>query len=444
MALYAVFIAAIAFPHLSIARDWREAATQGMIENVRTDLLSDGVQCELATDYHHIVLRSYLLFFRLARLNGMTLPGDIALRITRALDFAMHIHRPDGDIPALSDSDSKDYRYLLRWGAEQFRRGDYAYVATSGTSGSPPEKAIAIFPEAGYAVLRSPWITTEAYEDARYLVFDAGPIGEGNHGHLDALNIEVAAYGRPLIVDPGRFTYEEQTQPNWREKFRETEAHNTVSVDGANQAFYQYKGKKKKILRPYPEARLVTSDIDSDIPYLHGCVSSPRYDAVHHRHILFVRGRYWLVLDQLEASDRHEYALRFQLTPLAQGRVQTRRLSAAVAFDTPGLSLVSLGHDCDFTIEQGWVSRLYGLKDHAPRVCLKADAQRFCFATVVYPLKRSPPSFKTSGTNNKIGVEIRDEDGCHTWIWYRGESRLTAEIANVTRSWLLRNGNPGV
>ena len=51
---------------------------------------------------------------------------------------------------------------------------------------------------------------------ARFLLLDCGPLGAGGHGHYDLLSLEVSAGGRPLIVDPGRYTYSEAGEENWR------------------------------------------------------------------------------------------------------------------------------------------------------------------------------------------------------------------------------------
>src|SRR5690606_32446361 len=47
------------------------------------------------------------------------------------------------------------------------------------------------------------------------------------------LSLVMAAYGRPLIVDPGSADYSDTRISNWMR--RTTEAHNTVEVDGQPQ-----------------------------------------------------------------------------------------------------------------------------------------------------------------------------------------------------------------
>jgi uncharacterized heparinase superfamily protein len=55
------------------------------------------------------------------------------------------------------------------------------------------------------------------------------------HGHADALAFTLSVAGKPILVDPGTFSY--STQP-WRRYFRGTAAHNTVVVDDRDQSEY--------------------------------------------------------------------------------------------------------------------------------------------------------------------------------------------------------------
>ena len=76
--------------------------------------------------------------------------------------------------------------------------------------------------------------TSSSARGGRYLIFDCGPLGDGGHGHYDLLSVEAWDGARPLVLDPGRFTYAEPLR-RW---FRGTAAHNTVCVDGEDQTPY--------------------------------------------------------------------------------------------------------------------------------------------------------------------------------------------------------------
>jgi hypothetical protein len=65
---------------------------------------------------------------------------------------------------------------------------------------------------------------------------DAGPFGALNagHSHSDTLNIVVRSGGAEILIDPGTYTY--TGEPEWRDWFRGTEAHNTIRIDARDQA----------------------------------------------------------------------------------------------------------------------------------------------------------------------------------------------------------------
>jgi len=170
------------------------------------------------------------------------------------------------------------------------------YVATQGKHGQPPSERSVHFPDGGYAIVRSGWGEQDkAFSDEQYLVFDCGPLGAGNHGHFDCLSFELAAHGRSLIVDPGRYTYSEASEVNWRKTFRGTAYHNTVSVDGKNQTRYEPRVIKEitrhargsvrhKVTGDAPEHEMRSFVSRPGFDYLHGVAVSHEYDAVHERH----------------------------------------------------------------------------------------------------------------------------------------------------------------
>jgi len=439
--LYAIFLASVAVPEMDLGNRWRTLSISEMIANIDSDLLSDGVHCELSTDYHHIVLRSYLLFYRLAKLHKISLPNSIGKKLCLALDFSMHIHRPDGEIPALSDSDSRSFLELLRWGSQAFGRQDYAFVASQGAMGVPPSVQHKAFVDGGYALLRSPWRNGERFADARYLVFDCGPIGDGNHGHLDALNVELAAFGRPLVVDPGRYTYDEQGSYNWRAHFRQTAAHNTVTINNLDQAIYRQRGPKRKIQNPKPICSLVESELYEDMAYLHGRVTSANYEAQHNRHIWFVDNRYWVVLDRMCAASVHQYELRYQLTAEACGRSHFNLHQHATEIISPGLTLLIAQDAPTVTEEQAFVSKEYGAKEAAPRICASASASNYNFITILYPTLSSAPRFAVEGTNISPKLEVNMRDWRDSWEWNNASQVMTYRDRESVQTWRLR-GDP--
>jgi hypothetical protein len=424
--LYAIFLAAVVFPEFRAASDWLAFAREQIVANMQSDLLDDGVHCELSTDYHHLVLKNYLCMRRLAQLNAIELPVVVDRLLSKALEFAMYVHKPDGSIPALSDADSQSFLDLLRQGYRLYGRTDMLYVATRGNVGTPPAERSVGFADSGYYIVRSGWGEQRDYRDEHYLIFDCGPLGQGNHGHLDVLSFELAAYGRSLIVDPGRYTYHEQGEINWRARFRGTAYHNTVQVDGTEQTRYGPKpGKARyKIQGPAPDYELKTFVQATHFDFLHGVARSHEYDALQQRLIFFVHPRYWIVADILQADRVHDYDLRFHLSEQAQGRVGINDTATTRLIDSPQLLLAQYAQeDIAAHIDDAYIAYRYGCKLPAPVVRFHQRARNAVFCTVLYPyrgqapqleldrLPLSTPAGEPVGDATALRIRSRHDDG---------------------------------
>lgn len=427
--LYAIFLAGVVFPEMRRAVQWREFALEQIVVNMRTDLLPDGVQCELSTDYHHLVLKNYLCVRRLSALNRLSVPHEMDEALVRALEFSMHAHKPDGIVPSLSDGDARGFLELLGQGAELYGREDMRYVATGGVAGKAPSERVAHFRDGGYAVVRGGWgADSKAYSDDQYLILDCGPLGAGNHGHFDCLSFELAAFGRSLVVDPGRYTYSEAGETNWRIHFRGTAAHNTVTIDGRNQTRYVPKPVKEpsrhamgsvrhKVAGPAPDVQFERVAAGSRFDLLHGFARSNEYDVMHERAICFVGRQYWVVADWLHGTDVHRYDLRFQLSESAEGRVTTSFTDCTRRILSPSLLIAQARTDgCDLSIDEGHVSYRYGERFAAPVVRFSASASSAAFLTVLFPFRDIAPTVSIrimpcAGGMSRSAQIVVDHDG---------------------------------
>jgi heparinase II/III-like protein len=400
--LYALFIAALALPALDRDGELLAFAIDALHRNLLADVLDDGVQRERSTHYHHVVLRSFVGFRENARRFALPVPDGFDARLALACEFAVHSQRPDGTIPALSDSDSGSYLDLIELAGTLLSRADWLYVARRGASGAPPAERHASFPVGGYYVQRSGWGDRgTAIDDERFLIFDCGPIGDGGHGHYDALNIEVAAGGRSLIVDPGRYTYCDDP-PHWRRWFKGTAAHNTVTVDGLDQTPY-FRGKPRG---GSARGRLLQRLQGDGLDVLWGEVHSPAYAAIHRRRVLFVADEYWIVEDTLAAAERHDYALRFHLAPDAGAANDGRLDGSRATYTAPGVALLFVDTPA-LRLEPGWVASLYGSKVPAPIVVAERAGADARFVTLIVPARERTARPRVPS----LRLERRDDGG---------------------------------
>lgn len=394
--LYAIFLAGVALPEMRRAAHWRHFALQETAANLQADLLPDGVHCELSTDYHHLALRNWLHVRRLAVRHGVALPAGMDAALQRALRFSLHVHAPGGMVPSFSDGDARSWLPLLAEGAALFGDEQLRWGASQGRQGRPPAQEAVHFADSGYAVLRSSWgQDAQGFGAAQHLVFDCGPLGEGNHGHFDCLSFELACGPTALVVDPGRCTYSEAGETNWRVHFRGTAAHNTVCVDGVHQTAYRPRpvpagtrhgsgSVRHKVSGPGPEAQLRRALQAPGFALLHGVARSHAYDAVHERLLLRVDAL-WIVSDRLHAPTPHRYTLNFQLNVAAEGATRLSQ-GAHWRLDSPGLVMLQPQREgVHATLGRGWVSPRYGEKHAAPALRAHAEGPDAAFDTVLLP-----------------------------------------------------------
>jgi hypothetical protein len=439
--LYALLVVALGVPVLDPGGSRAAHAWEALQENLLTDVWADGVHRERSTHYHLIALRSFVA----ARVNVIRFGGVVSPaydeRLRAACRFGMHLHRPDGQIPAFSDSDSGSYLDLLWLAGRSLGDPELRYVGTRGREGTAPGERCVDFPVGGYFVQRSGWGGTGggSFEDERFLMFGCGPLGDGGHGHYDSLGVEAYAYGHPLVVDPGRYTYAEGT-PNWRHWFKGTAAHNTVTVDGLDQQPYR-RGKPKG-------ARMTSSLLDrratDDLDLLQGEVTSPAYDAVHRRAVAFVAGEYWLVLDQLRADEPHDYALRWHL---AEDCVPDLRPTPAglTSVTTPTVHLEIGGGAA--ALEPGWISVEYGVKTRAPVVVARAHAADAELLTLLAPRREGKaPRLRWADASLGAAVVELPDGGTDHLVWGAPEREVAVDGLRVAAetTWVRadRHGQP--
>ena len=110
-------------------------------------------------------------------------------------------------------------------------------LAASGAAEIPP--GLERFDASGHYIVRSgPGLISEGKAGAPvFLRFECGHWGDGRiwaHAHADRLSFSLFIDGLPFFIDPGTGAY--LADRRFREFFRSTAAHNTVTVDNHSQA----------------------------------------------------------------------------------------------------------------------------------------------------------------------------------------------------------------
>ena len=324
-------------PELKQASEWRDFGRSEMLREMDKQILPDGADFEASTGYHKFVTEIFLYSFLLAKKNGEETPQKYWDKIQGMLEYIYGIMRPDGRVPLVGDADGSqivplfkrdadDQAYLLSLGAALFDEPKFKHFAPLtpeilwllGEEGINTFESIqkadespvsAAFPDAGAYVLRD----GDLY--LHFNVNDCGVNGRGSHGHNDALSIEISAFGRPFIVDPGSYVY--NLDRNARHKFRSTAYHSTVKVTGKEQNTTHAElpfviGNES---RPVVDEWQTSSEGDR-VSAVHFGYERLKKIVTHRRTIEFNKAeKYWLIDDKLTGTGRHKFNFAFHLSP---------------------------------------------------------------------------------------------------------------------------------
>lgn len=306
----------ILYPQFRDAPAWLDYAFARLDEELGRQLYPDGVQFELSTNYHQVVIRNYEVLRAVCDAYAVPLPPSFHRALEGAHAANVRLMQPDGRLPDLNDGYRYEVAGLLAGAARRYpERADFRWAATSGREGAPPAETSLAFPYAGYYVMRTGWDP-----DAVWAFFDGGPFGFA-HQHEDKLQVLLHAYGRTLLTEGGNYAYDDSAM---RRYVLSTRAHNTIRVDGGDQhRRLGYNYDDPGLLTRLAGAHWRTTDaydvVEAD--YDEGFGRAAERVAVHRRRVIFLKrgvaglGPCLLVIDRLLPTDDapHDYQALWHL-----------------------------------------------------------------------------------------------------------------------------------
>jgi hypothetical protein len=199
-------------------------------------------------------------------------------------------------------------------------------------------------------------------EPVRQLLIDAGPQGHGNagHGHADALGVQVAVNGQELLSDAGTFCY---VPSGRRDHYRGTSAHNTLCVDGLDQA--ESNGRFSWRALPKVQTRRWVAGRTFDLfEGSHTGYSRLPMPVVHRRWVFNLKSRFWMVRDRVEGEGQHNLDIRWHVAPALGVQHMDAKVTVFAGHDNAGLAFVSAdGHGWSKELSRGSVSPVYGREE---------------------------------------------------------------------------------
>lgn len=368
------------FPQFPGATRFEEIGAAVVRREIDRQVLADGCHFEKST-YYHVYALDMFLFHAILR-GADCFYRD---RIVLMAEFLDQILGVSGVLPYFGDDDGG--RFFHPYGARE--RFGLATLATCGSLFARPEwirDECYLHEQASWwlkhdaprladtqAAPRSRQPKSTRFADTGLVVMTAGSVqlvadygsfgpGTAGHSHADTLSFVFRRDQSQILIDSGTYTY--VADPVWRDHFRGTAAHNTVRIDGMEQAV----PRGPFAWSSRPEIDLLAWKTSPSRDLVSGVC---RYAPVRHkRTILFDKVAFWVViLDEVEAGEgEHELEQFWHFgVPVRQcgpGCIQAED-NVLIAFgDGVGFDLSEGGN-------YGWASRALGAKLPAPLVRVK-------------------------------------------------------------------------
>ncbi|HLH44191.1 MAG TPA: alginate lyase family protein [Bryobacteraceae bacterium] len=375
----------ILFPSFPRAPRWVELGARIVRTELKRQAQEDGAHFEQSTYYHVYALDLFLLHYILSRR-----PERFRPTLERMAEYLVAMMGPQRRLPAIGDDDGGRifFPYGLR---DEFGR---ATLATCARLFSRPEWAgdddddlqqalwwVGPIEQREKKNKRAP--KTQMFAASGSVVWQCGDLwvainagGFGalraGHSHSHVLSVVARLKQEDLLIDPGTFTY--TADPRLRGWFRSSAAHNTVRVNGLDQARqdgpFAWAGKPAVTIESLPAA---SQPIPCE-PRLAACCRYSGADVRHRRYFGLTRQDTLFIVDEIRGAQR--LACEQFWRP---GEEVVRLSARAFRIGKQAQLVVTQGARLEKGGEHGWRSRVYGAKEPAPVIVATTEGEGLVF-----------------------------------------------------------------
>jgi len=349
----ALLLLADNFPTMPGASGWRQLALTRLEEMLTNTIDADGVEVENSPFYHVYVLGLVYQIAQWAKQYEPSLASSYAATVQKMLTYAADVTQPNGYLPMLGATATT---YMpsqdpVVYGAMAATDPAFDFAFTRGDNGTPPPDGTVLFPISGLFIMRSPLGAVSNLPNQTYVTFNSGTY-RTSHSHLDAMGMTMYSNGSTLLPTSGLYTY---TEEPYLEYFHGTRSHNTVVVDGKDQAA--------------GSAQAGSHGSANGSTWASG-LSGLYAGVTHHRTIVVLRQGLTLVVDDLSSSVAHKYSQTWHMAPGSNVRNSGQDTYVTNASGQPTLT-IRQADPAGMTVRslygatnpiQGWYSNGYGFK----------------------------------------------------------------------------------
>lgn len=370
----------VLLPALPRSRQWAQTGARIVEEQLDRQVRSDGTHFEQSSYYHVYALDLFLLHYLLA---GR--PAGFREKLVLMADYLNSLLGPGRAIPVVGDDDGgrvfHPYGNRARFGcatlatcAVLFSRQEWGWRradldqqaiwwigkdAMEGASSQPARGVSRLFSDSGLAVM--------SHSELQVLV-KAGGFGanRAGHSHSDCLSVVVRCGSEQILIDPGTYTY--VADAIWRDWFRGSAAHNTIRVDGQDQATarpqFGWRSKPETVIRAW-KAEADKDSLDTSV----------RYNGIEHRRrVLFMKPHRLFIIDEIRGGGNHIVEQFWHLGLAAELSSRCLQIGSQCRLVLSSEARLDPGGG-----EHGWSSPVFGVRTPAPVALIRLETSLPCY-----------------------------------------------------------------
>lgn len=404
------------FPEFSTHSQWRKKVEYNV--EYTFDLLynDDYSFTEAGPSYAAWCAKLFGDCIKAAKMSGNPMSAAFTEKVKYAARNALESYYPNGYDTNIGDSNFRDQMYYFEMLNEVFDKSDSVIDSYVSGKDKGAEYLTRYYHRANSAYMRNSWNP----DDAVYLNFTNNP--SDGHCHPDSNQVLMYAYGSPLLVDSGRYSY--SSTNSIHDTLRTAQSHNTIEADGLKLADHSASTAANSF------AYSNTNDIfDFASSEQHGYTN-----VSHTRNVFFARNGFSIVTDYVSGNTNRTYRQNWHFMPSSNASASGTAVSTDF-YNAPNITVAAASADST-SVKPGYHSADYGLVAESEYASFEKHGSTVKFDTLLYPDRKNTQtpvaaSDLAANDSSKAAVKITI-DGEDSYYYVKNTASSDGKFAAYT------------
>ena len=355
------------FPEFILHDTWREKVEYNV--EYTFDLLynDDYSFTEAGPSYAAWCVKLFGDCIKAADMSGNPMSAVFIEKVKYAARNALESYYPNGYDSNIGDSNYRDQMHYFEMLNDVFNQSDAVINSYVSGEDKGAEYLTRYYDTVNSAYMRNSWNPDEAV----YINFTNNPAD--GHYHPDSNQVLMYAYGAPLLVDSGRYSY--SSTNSIYDTLRTAASHNTIEADGLTLGAHSASAN----------ANALTYKNTNDTFDFATSTRNGYTDVAHTRNVFFARSGFGIVTDYVEGTTSRAYRQNWHFMPSSNATVDGNVAKTAF-YNAPDITLAVASAD-SASIKSGYHSADYGLVAESEYASFEKTGTTVKFDTILYPDK---------------------------------------------------------